>query len=100
MLPKHCSYANGIRVSIIDGKADQILTTTGISTVGMGTTQSVANRVVGAAKVYLTDTLKVLLLEFLKQKSRSQSIITRFCGTVTQVDYQAMVYIASKQMKS
>ena len=50
------SYANGIRVSIIDGKADQILTTTGISTVGMGITQSVANRVVaGAAGTSLLD---------------------------------------------
>ena len=43
------SYANGIRVSIIDAKADQIITATGISTVGLGITQTAAGRVVAGA---------------------------------------------------
>ena len=43
------SYANGIRISIIDGKADQIITASGISTVGMAVTQSVAGRIIPGA---------------------------------------------------
>ena len=46
------SYANGIRVSVIDAKADQVLTfggSIGISTVGVGITQSAEGRVVAGA---------------------------------------------------
>ena len=38
-----------LRVAIIDAKADQILTVSGISTVGLGITQSAAGRIVAGA---------------------------------------------------
>ena len=87
------SYANGIRVSIIDGKADQILTTTGISTVGMGITQSVANRVVaGAAGTSLLDGyLKGIVTGIPETGKAEVKVLSHVsaAGTVTQVDYQA-----------
>ena len=43
------TYANGILVSIIDAKADQILTVSGISTVGLAVTQTAAGRIVAGA---------------------------------------------------
>ena len=87
------SYANGIRVSIIDCKADQILTTTGISTVGMGITQSVANRVVaGAAGTSLLDGyLKGIVTGIPETGKAEVKVLSHVsaAGTVTQVDYQA-----------
>jgi len=87
------SYANGIRISIIDGKADQILTTTGISTVGLGVTQSVANRVVaGAAGTSLLDGyLKGIVTGIPESGKAEVKVISHVsaAGTVTNVDYQA-----------
>ena len=87
------SYANGIRVSIIDGKADQIITTTGISTVGMGVTQSVANRVVaGAAGTSLLDGyLKGIVTGIPETGKVEVKVLSHVsaAGTVTNVDYQA-----------
>ena len=56
------SYANGIRVSIIDAKADQI-SLTGISTVGWESHKVLLRVVAGALEqAYLMDTSKELLL--------------------------------------
>ena len=87
------SYANGIRVSIIDGKADQILTVAGISTVGLGVTQSVANRVVaGAAGTSLLDGyLKGIVTGIPETGKAEVKVLSHVsaAGTVTNVDYQA-----------
>jgi len=87
------SYANGIRVSIIDGKADQILTVAGISTVGLGVTQSVANRVVaGAAGTSLLDGyLKGIVTGIPTTGKAEVKVLSHVstAGTVTNVDYQA-----------
>ena len=87
------SYANGIRVSIIDGKADQILTVAGISTVGLGVTQSVANRVVaGAGGTSLLDGyLKGIVTGIPETGKAEVKILSHVsaAGTVTSVDYQA-----------
>ena len=87
------SYANGIRVSIIDGKADQILTTTGISTVGMGVTQSVAGRVVaGAAGTSVLDGyLKGIVTGIPETGKAEVKVLSHVstAGTVTNVNYQA-----------
>ena len=87
------SYANGIRVSIIDGKADQILTVSGISTVGMGVTQSVSGRVVaGAAGTSLLDGyLKGIVTGIPESGKAEVKVLSHVsaAGTVTQVDYQA-----------
>ena len=88
------SYANGIRVSIIDGKADQILTVAGVGTVGMGVTQSVADRVVaGAAGTSLLDGyLKGIVTGVDTTAGTAEVKVLSHvsnAGTVTQVDYQA-----------
>ena len=87
------SYANGIRVSIIDGKADQILTVAGISTVGMGVTQSVSDRVVaGAAGTSLLDGyLKGIVTGIPETGKAEVKVLSHVsaAGTVTQVDYQS-----------
>ena len=86
------SYANGIRVSIIDGKADQILTTTGISTVGLGVTQSVANRVVaGAAGTSLLDGYLKGIVTGIPEAGKAEVKVLQHvsaAGTVTNVNYQ------------
>ena len=85
------SYANGIRVSIIDSKADQILTVSGISTVGLGITQSAAGRIVaGAAGTSVLDGyIKGIVTEV---GSGTISVKTlahvSTAGTVTNVNYQ------------
>ena len=87
------SYANGIRVSIIDGKADQVLTVAGISTVGLGVTQSVANRVVaGAGGTSLLDGyLKGIVTGIPETGKAEVKVLSHVsaAGTVTSVDYQA-----------
>ena len=97
------SYANGIRVSIIDGKADQIITTTGISTVGMGVTQSVANRVVaGAAGTSLLDGyLKGIVTGIPETGKVEVKVLSHVsaAGTVKTLTIKQTVYIASKQTK-
>ena len=63
-------------------KADQILTTTGISTVGMGITQSVANRVVaGAAGTSLLDGYLKGIVTGIPEtgKAEVKVLSTRFC---------------------
>ena len=86
------SSANGIRVSIIDGKADQILTTTGISTVGLGVTQSVANRVVaGAAGTSLLDGYLKGIVTGIPETGKAEVKVLQHvsaAGTVTNVNYQ------------
>ena len=87
------TYANGLRVAIIDAKADQILTVAGISTVGMGITQSVANRVVaGAGGTSLLDGyLKGIVTGIPESGKAEVKVISHVsaAGTVTNVDYQA-----------
>jgi len=84
------SYANGIRVSIIDAKADQVLTGP-TAAVGAGVTQSVSGRIIaGAAGTSVLDGfLKGIVtggvagapeVKVLQHISNS--------GTITNVDYQ------------
>ena len=85
------TYANGLRVAIIDAKADQVLTVSGISTVGLGVTQSAAGRIVaGAAGTSVLDGyIKGIVTEV---GSGTISVKTlahvSTAGTVTNVNYQ------------
>ena len=89
------SYANGIRVSIIDGKADQIITATGISTVGLGVTQSVDGRkipntgLVGGVET-LDGYLKGIVTGLPETGKAEVKVLQHVsvAGTVTNVDYQ------------
>ena len=87
------SYANGIRVSIIDGKADQIITTSGISTVGMGVTQSVSGRIVAGAggTSVLDGYLKGIVTGIPETGKVEVKVLSHVsaAGTITKVDYQA-----------
>jgi hypothetical protein len=85
------SWSNGIRVAIIDGKADQILgvTTTG-AVVGYGVTQSISSVLPGAGSTSVLDGyLKGIITEIgagtLRVKVLSQ---VSAAGTETVVDYQ------------
>tara|TARA_R100001460_G_scaffold87772_1_gene129234 strand:+ start:1817 stop:4021 length:2205 start_codon:yes stop_codon:yes gene_type:complete len=86
------SYANGIRVSIIDAKADQILTVAGISTVGLGITQSAAGRIVaGAAGTSVLDGYLKGIVTGLPESGQAEVKVLQHvstAGTVTNVDYQ------------
>jgi len=87
------SYANGIRVSIIDAKADQIITATGISTVGLGITQTTAGRVVaGAAGTSVLDGyLKGIVTGIDATAGTAEVKVLSHvstAGTVTNVEYQ------------
>jgi len=95
------SYANGIRVSIIDAKADQVLTfggSIGISTVGVGITQSAEGRVVAGAGG--TSVLDGYIKGVVTGASANTSSVevkvlqhVSAAGTVTNVDYaQGGVY--------
>ena len=85
------TYANGIRVAIIDAKADQVLTVSGISTVGLGVTQSAAGRIVAGAggTSVLDGYIKGIVTEI---GSGTISVKTlahvSTAGTVTNVNYQ------------
>ena len=89
------SYANGIRVSIIDGKADQVITATGISTVGLGVTQSVVGRklpntgVTGGVET-LDGYLKGIVTGLPETGKAEVKVLQHVsgAGTVTNVDYQ------------
>ena len=85
-------YANGIRVSIIDGKADQTLTVSGISTVGMGVTQSVGGRIVaGAAGTSVLDGYLKGIVTGIPETGKAEVKILQHvstAGTITNVDYQ------------
>ena len=85
------TYANGILVSIIDAKADQILTVSGISTVGLGITQSAAGRVVAGAggTSVLDGYIKGIVTEVGTGTISVKTIAhVSTAGTVTNVDYQ------------
>ena len=86
------SYANGIRVSIIDSKADQTLTVAGVSTVGLGVTQSVAGRVVaGAAGTSVLDGYLKGIVTGVPETGKAEVKVLQHvstAGTVTNVDYQ------------
>ena len=85
------TYANGILVSIIDAKADQILTVSGISTVGLGITQSAAGRIVAGAggTSVLDGCIKGVVTE-VGTGNVSVKVLQHVstAGTVTNVDYQ------------
>jgi len=87
------SYANGIRVSIIDAKADQIITATGISTVGLGITQTAAGRVVaGAAGTSVLDGYIKGIVTGVNATAGTAEVKVlshvSTAGTVTNVNYQ------------
>ena len=95
------SYANGIRVSVIDAKADQVLTfggSIGISTVGVGITQTAVGRTVASSTG--TKTLDGYIKGVVTGASAATSTVevkvlqhVSAAGTVTNVDYaQGGVY--------
>ena len=95
------TYANGIRVSVIDAKADQVLTfggSIGISTVGVGITQTAEGRVVAGAGG--TSVLDGYIKGVVTGASSGTSTVevkvlqhVSAAGTVTNVDYaQGGVY--------
>jgi len=85
------TYANGIRVAIIDAKADQIITASGISTVGLGVTQSASGRVVaGAAGTSVLDGYIKGIVTEVSGTSIGVKVLAHVstAGTVTNVNYQ------------
>lgn len=96
------SWSNGIRVAIIDGKADQTLTgiITSSLSVGMGVTQSVSGRVnpgIGTTSV-LDGYLRGIITE-IGSSSISVKVLNHVsnAGTTNVVDYQPSgVYAFSK----
>ena len=93
------SYANGIRVSVIDAKADQVLTfggSIGISTVGVGITQSAEGRVVaGAGGTSVLDGYIKGIVTGVSGSTAEVKVLQHVsaAGTVTNVDYaQGGVY--------
>ena len=85
------SWANGIRVAIIDGKADQILgvTTTSFA-VGMGITQSISATLPGAGTTSVVDGhLKGIITE-IGAGTASVKVLSHVSagGTETAQDYQ------------
>jgi len=85
------SYANGVRVSIIDGKADQVLTGA-TAAVGAGITQSVSGRVVAGAggTSVLDGFLKGIVTGTAASGAPEVKVLQHISnsGTVTNVDYQ------------
>jgi phage tail sheath protein FI len=86
------SWANGIRVAILDCKADQILElpSTGIATVGLGVTQAISSVLPG---VGAGTTLDGVLKGIITQVEGAQAYIkvvshVSAAGTETAVDYQ------------
>ena len=85
------TYANGILVSIIDAKADQILTVSGISTVGLAVTQTAAGRIVAGAggTSVLDGYIKGVVTEVGTGTISVKTLAhVSTAGTVTNVDYQ------------
>ena len=93
------SWANGIRVAIIDSKADQILggistASAGITSIraGMGVTQSFSATLPGNGSTTTLDGyLKGIVTEELSGGNVSVKVLSHVssAGTVTTVDYQA-----------
>ena len=86
------SWADGIRVAILDCKADQILElpSTGIATVGLGVTQSISSVLPG---VGAGTTLDGVLKGIITQVEGAQAYVkvvshVSAAGTETAVDYQ------------
>ena len=77
------SYANGIRISIIDGKADQIITAPGIGTVGMAVTQTVVGRIIPGAGG--TSTLDGFL----------KGVVTGFNATLGTADVKVLEHVSA-----
>ena len=90
------TWANGIKVAIIDGRADQILTSTGIGTdisVGYGFTAAVpaGTVVAGAGSTSLLDGyFQGVITEIASDDQISVKMVKHVsaAGTVTNVDYQ------------
>ena len=85
------TYANGLRVAIIDAKADQIITASGISTVGLGITQSASGRIVaGAAGTSVLDGYIKGIVTEVDGTSIGVKVLQHVstAGTVTNVNYQ------------
>ena len=85
------TYANGLRVAIIDAKADQIITASGISTVGLGVTQSAAGRIVaGAGGTSVLDGYIKGIVTEVNGTSVGVKVLQHVStsGTVTNVNYQ------------
>jgi len=85
------TYANGIRVAIIDAKADQVLTVSGISTVGLGITQSAAGRILAGAggTSVLDGYIKGVVTEVGTGTVSVKTLAhVSAAGTVTNVNYQ------------
>jgi len=86
------SWANGIKVAIIDAKADQILngiSTTGVS-VGYGFTQAISSTLPGAGTTSVLDGYLKGVITEVGSGSVSVKITTHVSagGTATAVDYQ------------
>jgi hypothetical protein len=86
------SWANGIKVAIIDAKADQILngiSTTGV-TVGYGFTQAISSTLPGAGTTSVLDGYLKGVITEVGSGSVSVKITTHVSagGTATAVDYQ------------
>ena len=90
------TWANGIKVAIIDGRADQILTSTGIATdisVGYGFTAAVpaGTVVAGAGTTSLLDGyFQGVITEIASDNEISVKLVKHVsaAGTATDVDYQ------------
>ena len=92
------SWANGLRVAIIDSKADQILT--GINTsseleefrVGYGVTQAISNTLPGAGTTSVLDGYLKGIVTEVGTGNISVKVVSHVssAGTVTNVDYQPM----------
>ena len=85
------SYANGIRVSIIDAKADQVLTGA-TAAVGAGVTQSVTGRIIAGAggTSVLDGFLKGIVTGTTSAGAPEVKVLQHISnsGTITNVDYQ------------
>jgi len=92
------SWANGLRVAIIDSKADQILT--GINTsseleefrVGYGVTQAISNTLPGAGTTSVLDGYLKGIVTEVGTGNISVKVVSHVssAGTVTNVDYQQL----------
>lgn len=88
------SWANGIKVSIIDSQADQILTgfnTTGV-TVGCGVTQTISNTLPGVGTTSLLDGYLKGLITGIGQSTVDVKVISHISSAEveTKVDYQSL----------
>jgi hypothetical protein len=88
------SWANGIKVSIIDAQADQILTgfnTDGVS-VGYGITQAISNTLPGAGTTSVLDGYLKGVITEVGASQINVKVINHVsaAGTATNVDYQPL----------